>query len=105
MSRSASSKLQAVQTVNILKIGTTGLTLKRKDNQSNRSKKEFAVLFRAIKRLIFKQHRLNRLKVLYLKLFDNYIILQMTSNGRISSQERIETASGATRHQIDESRY
>jgi hypothetical protein len=43
--------------------------------------------------------------VLYLKTFDNYINLQMTSNGRLSSQERTETAQGASRLLIEDSRY
>ncbi len=71
----------------------------------NRSKKRSEVSFRAIRRPIFKPRRLNRLKVPYLKSFDYYIILQMTSNGRLSSQERTETAQGATNHRIDDSRF
>ena len=51
-------------------------------------------MFRATKKTIFKQRRSNPSKVLYLKTFDNYINLQMTSNGRLSSKERIDAALG-----------
>jgi hypothetical protein len=63
-------------------------------SQSNKFKKRSAVLFRATKKTIFKQRRSNPSKVLYLKTFDNYINLQMTSNGRLSSKERIDAALG-----------
>ena len=105
MARSASLKLLVVLIVSIWKSETTGSTSRLMGSQSNKFKKRSAVLFRATEKTILKQRRLIPSKVLYLKTFDNYINLQMTSNGRLSSKERIDAALGGSRHQIDESRY